>query len=638
MSHPPPLPLRRYISRSLDDVSKVVGNDNRRAPTLPPRPLPHPRPTVAPRPTPRQDPQYEIIDIRQRRNEENPYARLCSPIDSADFRLYNLQTFSKEVKLPKAVEVMDGFCGATEDIPVGYKLMVYFQKTTRVIQAKDQLDTVYNIPLGSSLKFAPIDEKPNKGDYSGFYYDSVEEMLQERPTLPKIVCAKGRFTTTKGKHSINSKDILFPKKIDKSTLRASRVTGIQCTKLGDDEIKLVLPLDCACGFSTATEDIQLYLSEYIKHVNEFPVKVLVFGIDKSMNYGIPTTLILQGEHPLKTLVARSLHSETEIITEISIDLPITVKCLSLDNEVSERKRVKKVYETFNSSRVSTIYSVTKTNAQHKAQQHLYAQIRQEDNTKYYDIIAPENITNSLPDAIEDATPSSPRPSRHKILTHLLKHRPHSTGNDDGDDAASPVRKLKLRNFLPGPGKTKSQSTDTDEEDHKALNQINIDPESLKAEIKEGIKQELESSLREDIRKLRVDNAHCLQQLARLNETIEKLQKQNEGGISSQKPPRNPAPELEEIYKLTPEENRKFLQSLDHIKVLQLLDGMKLEKYKSEFKSSFVDGQLLATLSQTELVELKVNSLLHQRKLLNIIEGSESARKYLLFAEEDPYKR
>ena len=374
-----------------------------------------------------------------------------------------------------------------------------------------------------------------------------------------------------------------------------------------------------------------------------------------MNFGIPTTLILQGEDLLKTLVARSLHLETELITEISVDLPIAIKCLSLDDEVSEHERVKKVYETFNSSKVSTIYSVTKTNAQHKAQQYLYAQIRQEDNAKYYDIIAPENVINTqskLLDALEDAPPSSPRPSRHKILTHLLKHRSHSTGNDDsvdGGDADSPVRKLKLRNLLPGPGKPKSQSTDAgaivyDEEHHKALNQANVDKESLKAEIKEEIKQEVENSLREDIRKLRVDNAHCLQQLARLNETIEKLQKQNDGVISLSKPspvkPREkPSPnDLEEIYKFTPEENRKFLQSLDHIKILQLLDGMKLEKYKSEFKNSFVDGQLLATLSQTELVELKVNSLLHQIKLLNVIEGNESARKYLHFAEEDSYKQ
>ena len=652
MLHPPLPRLRRNISRSLDNIYEVVARyENRRPPALPPRPLPAKKPF----PTPRQpDPDYDVIGI-QRKTEDDDVSFSST---SSEFQSYDLETFCTEVKLPKAVEVTDGFCGATDDIPVGYQLMIYFQKTTRVVQAKDMLDTVYSIPLNSSLQFAAIDDlqpRPTAGNYSGFYYDSIEEMLQERPTLPKVVCAKGSYT--KGKHSINPKDILFPKKIDKSTaLRGSKVMGLYCVKLGGEEIKL--PLECACGFSTATEDTRLYLPEYIKYVNQFPVKVFVFGMDTSMQFGIPTTLLLQGEHPLKTLVARSLHSEDEVMTEISMDLPIRIRCLSLDNEVSEKERVKKVYETFNASKVSTIYSLTKTNAQHKAQQQLYAKVRQEDDSKYYDIIAPDSISKA-DTLLNDAAHSSPKPSRHRIFkTNLLKHHSQSVSDNDSvenSDAASPARKFKLRNVLPGKHRLQSPSDvdGNEEEDHDVPSQTNAElkqefaalAESLRAEIKAEIKQELDSSLREEIRKLRINNAHCLQQLAQINETIENLQKQNEGTSSPKiipkprnKPSSSSSDTLEEIYKLTPEENRKFLQSLDHVRVLQLLDGMKLEKYKSEFKSSFVDGQLLVTLSQMELVELKVNSLLHQRKLLNVIEGNESAQKYLLFAQEDPYTK
>lgn len=661
--HPTPLPrLRRNISRSLDNISQVVDKyDNRRPPTLPPRPFTPGR--RLPQPTP--DPEYDVVGIPRK----NEYDNVSSSSTSFEFQSYDLETFCEEVKLPKAVEVTDGFCGATEDIPVGYQLMLYFQKTTSVVQAKDVLGTVYNIPLDSSLQFAPIDDlqlKPKAGDYSGFYYDSIEEMLQERATLPKVICAKGSYTV-KGKHSISPKDILFPKKIDKTTaLRGGKVIGLQCVKLGGEEIKL--PLECACGFSTATQDNRLYLPEYIEYVNQFPVKVFVFGIDSSMQFGIPTTLILKGEHQLKTLVARSLCSEEEMMTEITMDLPIRIRCLSMDNEASEQERVKKLYETFNASKVSTIYSLTKTSAQCKAQQQLYAKVRQECDSKYYDITAPDNI--SKPDTLQSKPPSatsndtahsSPKPSRHrKFKTHLMKHRSQSVGDDDSienGDAASPVRKLKLRNLLPG--KHRSQSArdvdGNDEEDHDVPCQTDVDlkqefaalAESLKAEIKAEIKQELESSLREEIRKLRINNAHCLQQLSRINETIEKLQKQNEGTSSPQtkqaipkshnKPSSSQSSSMSSgtLDKLKPEDNKKFLRSLDHVRVLQLLDGMKLEKYKSEFKSSFVDGQLLATLSQTELVELKVNSLLHQRKLLNIIEGHESAQKYLHFTQEDP---
>ena len=661
MSNPPPLPpLRRNISRSLENISEVAANyKKKREPALPPRPA-RPLPEKRLPPTPRYEPEYEAINVKRK-------IEVSVPLSEADLQSYDLETFCKKVKLPQAAEVTDGFCGPTEDIPVGYKLMLYFQKTTRFVQAKDVLETVYNIPLNSSLQFALIDDlQPKGGDFSGFYYDTVEKMLQECSTLPKVICAKGGFT--KGKHSVNPNDILFPKKIDKSTL-GSKVVGLHCTKIGGEDVKL--PLDCACGFSTDVANTQLYLPEYIEYVNQFPVKVKVFGIDTNVQVGMPNTLTLVAEHLLRSLVTRSLHDEEEIITEISMDVPIRIRCLYMDNVVSEQERVKKTYETFATSKVSNVYSVTTTNAQYKAQQQLFTKVRQECDSKYYEIIAPESIGNvdtlqskSSSDTLSDAAQSSPKPSRHRIFkTNLLKHRTQSAGDeeslDNSDTAASPVQKHKLRNLLPGRHRPQSAGDGGTDEvivDNDAPSQpTNIDlkqefaalTESMKVEMKAEIKEELERSLREDIRKLRIDNAHCLQQLTRMNEMIEQLKNQNNSAPLSS-PHIKPAPShkpavksvssnsLEEIYKMTPKDNRKFLQSLDHLKILQLLDGMKLERYKSEFKESFVDGQLLATLCQTELVELKVNSSLHQRKLLNVIEGKVSAQKYLLLGQEDPY--
>lgn len=64
--------------------------------------------------------------------------------------------------------------------------------------------------------------------------------------------------------------------------------------------------------------------------------------------------------------------------------------------------------------------------------------------------------------------------------------------------------------------------------------------------------------------------------------------------------------------------------------------MNLSQYCVAFRDARVDGQLLTTLTQTELIELKVNSTLHQKKLLNVIDGKESAEKYLQLSSEDPY--
>jgi len=624
----------------------VAKYGNKNAPVVPPRPSQRTAKKLPPTPV-RHESEYDVICPIKKNSE---YDTVSISSTKSEFKSYDLQTLCEEVSLPKAVQVTDGFCGATEDIPIGYRMMIYFQKMTRAVKAKDLLDSVYNVPLNSSLKFAPIDDLQQTSkmrDGSGFYYDTIEEMLQERPSIPSIVQAKGSFV--RGKHTIFANDILFPQKVDKSTL-GSKVIGMKCIKQSGEEIKL--PLDCNCGFSTATKDTQLYLPEYIKYVNQFPVKVKVFGIDNEIHIGMPTTLVLLGESMLKTVVTRSLHCETEVITEISLDIPIKIRCIDLDNEVSEHKRVKKVYETFSTSKVSNFYFVANTNAQHHAQRQLYANVRREIESTYYDIVVPENITQT------GIVTDSPKPSRHRILKAaegLLKpHRSHSFGGGDSiknGEVTNPALKDKLlKTYSPLPVRQKPDNDASDEADNdiqtNLKQQFKSLAESLRVEIKKEIKQEvMESSLHEEIRKLRVDNARCLQQLARMNEEVEELKKQNESTSSpkakqamSKSTDRLPRPvrgsdPLEEI---SPEENKKVLRSLNHLEVLQLLDGMKLAQYKPEFKNSFVDGQLLATLAQTELVELKVNNSLHQRKLLNVIQGKESAQKYLLFSQEDPH--
>ena len=67
-------------------------------------------------------------------------------------------------------------------------------------------------------------------------------------------------------------------------------------------------------------------------------------------------------------------------------------------------------------------------------------------------------------------------------------------------------------------------------------------------------------------------------------------------------------------------NIAFLLS---IQVLNLLDALHLSQYKNEFENEAVDGLLFIDLDKNMLEELNVTSKLHQRKIMQVIEGVKS---------------
>ena len=459
----------------------------------------------------------------------------------------------------------------------------------------------------------------------------------ERPSLPKVVKVKHAFT--RGRHSVLPNDIIFPKKIEKNML-GNKIVGLICTKMNNEDIKL--PLECSCGFSTATNDTQLYIVEYIEYISQFPIKVAVFGdLSSEFTVAMPSTLTLLREHTMRSLVARSRHSKAEKLFEIPIDLPIQLKCLEEGTSL-ELERVKKTYETFDPSLVSNYYSLAKTNSQHHAQQQFYSQVRSDvASAKYYNVSAPDKIyesvqkefTNSLPLAhsksvdgdshdVSQEKSSSPGP-RHKILKaagNLFSHAGKSAFKQFHHDDRTSDEALNFAHQV--------ESLQQEVIEVKSL------LEKLKLDVKEEVRKQIfdgQKELNEEVRKIRLSNARCMQQVSKVSQSLEQFQQQLE-------PPslRPPAPLPQNVQHLSPQDNKKLLQSLDHLKILQVLDGMNLSQYCVAFRDARVDGQLLATLTQTELIELQVNSTLHQRKLLNLIDGKESAEKYLRLSRADPY--
>jgi len=76
-----------------------------------------------------------------------------------------------------------------------------------------------------------------------------------------------------------------------------------------------------------------------------------------------------------------------------------------------------------------------------------------------------------------------------------------------------------------------------------------------------------------------------------------------------------------------EENIAYLKMMDLEAVLQLLADMNLGEYKDSFHREQVDGELMVALTKDELEDLGVTKKIHQLRLLKLIDGSSSAKKY-----------
>ena len=76
-------------------------------------------------------------------------------------------------------------------------------------------------------------------------------------------------------------------------------------------------------------------------------------------------------------------------------------------------------------------------------------------------------------------------------------------------------------------------------------------------------------------------------------------------------------------------NVAFLKNLKVGEVLQLLEAMQLEDYKESFKSEKIDGEVLSSLTEADLMhELNIQKRLHRVRLMKVIEGVYSAEEYL----------
>lgn len=130
----------------------------------------------------------------------------------------------------------------------------------------------------------------------------------------------------------------------------------------------------------------------------------------------------------------------------------------------------------------------------------------------------------------------------------------------------------------------------------------------------------------------------LEQLANLTSQAVQLSASQGGGGAVMTEPMSTEPENQiEVTSQspsTPEKNNiAFLKTLSKSEVQHLLLAMNLAKYQDVFLNEQVDGEILSSLGESELLELGVTTGVHRIRFLKLIEGRHSAEDILKVAPE-----
>ena len=506
---------------------------------------------------------------------------------------FGLEDFAIEFPLPQIVRVYAGHYGITEQFSMseGEELILFFIKSAKVVMASTQKRTeTYHLPLNTSLQFGPYYTKPTESETHSYHYETVEDLLKREEGLPKVVKVFKTYSGPSEEQSVRAGDLIFPQKV--SGKKKSKV--LKCkTKLGT---KLKLGLNCAGDFSTDPSDVRMYLLEYIEYVNVFPVTVLIFNDKDDYNSKLSslrtgTVLILNAPAPLRSYICSTdIFGERDYpIIELPMIMPIQIQSMErpgLDMQPIYSK-IQHAYENFDLSMVKKSMFPAQNEREMKVQQQFYEEIRRDDgNSHLYDLERPEAIYEPIPGALLDnGTKKEIRPPRPSLPSKpVTPQRPAPLPPSVKSPPLPPVNQTSPKpveeKSFPPPLPTRPITT-------PATRPITT-PASPVANPSKAVPATPPPD------KIQV----------KTNITIVKP---NE--------------------KATPEENQALLKAMTSEDVLLLLDNMNLGEYKDNFQREQVDGELMLELTKSDLEDLGVTKNIHQIRLMKLIDGSSSVKKY-----------
>ena len=511
----------------------------------------------------------------------------------------NLEEFYKKHDFPQIVRVVHGYFGAREEdiISVGQELLLFFVKSSQVIVASsNQSKQHYYITLNSSLWFIPYYESASDaiaGSYEHCYqYRTVEDLLKRKGEIPKVVKVCKTYNGKSPQSSVVAGELIFPQKLKVLQTISNRKRVLEC--LNNKKELLQLELACEGNFSVHPMDIKMHIEKFIQYFSTFPVSVRVINDHKGASFSLSTGTVLSLKE-FKTL--QSYIFSTDIfgkknypLMELLMTVPIQIQCIEYPD-----LDIKPIYNAIR----YTYESLVVKRRIFPTQNGLYEELQRDDGTThiYDDLETPGQIYEKIPEHAKDidhpyavpvknppsfiVTPPIPPPRHTGNLSPTIKNpfdickcHPVSVTNTSVKKLSAPV----------SPTSTVSYADINSSKESSSVSKISV-PQS---------------------------KGNCVvSHLATTHLTI---------------PSPPPSTNVTTLHS-SKEENLAYLKSLNLSDMLQLLDNMNLGEHKESFKDENIDGEMMIHLDRADLVDLGVNKRIQQMRLLQLIDGSMSAKKF-----------
>ena len=524
---------------------------------------------------------------------------------------YSLKRFYKMYEFPQTVRVFCGYFGVRKEdiIQTGEELLLLFIKRSQVIVASNlskRRSEQYCIQMNSSLWFVPHEVESHKPANDGGHcmeYKKVEDLLKRKGELPKVVKVCKTSNGKSAQSSVVAGELIFPQKV----LKTKKI--LECLNEKNEVIQLKFA--CEGNFSVRPMDVKMHIAELVRHFNDFPISVMVISdnVKSNTSFSLPTGTILSLKES-KTL--RSCIYSTDIfgkenypLMEMPLSIPIEIQCIEYA-DLDMRpiyNAIQHTYENFKPSMVKQKNLFTEQGL-------LYEEIQKDEGTTHiYDLEKPSRIYESIPGQVKDA----------KIVNNVSSHSTHTPVQDD-------LEKCRIYESIPDKIK-----------DAKSANNISYHPIHTPVQNSFSFTERPpQPKLPDTVNNPPYENfdSHWA-----VPSTVTR------GTLFAQTSPGNAASHMDSSMKSlaaakksvdgvvvtafrdSKEENLAYLKTLSLDNILQLLDNMNLGEHKKSFEDEQIDGEILVHLDKADLIDLGVIKNIHQTRLLKLMDGTMSAKKY-----------
>ncbi|XP_064390464.1 uncharacterized protein LOC135338305 [Halichondria panicea] len=624
-------------------------------------------PPLPPKPPPQLDWDELVVPKKQKRIPISDFI-----IDSEELNPSSFVNKHQD-KFPLKIRVCKGFYGHSDRTSVseGDTFNIHFVKHTKVVHMLDGGGAIYKIPLNSALEFGIMYDPNQKRDQAlnGFVFEKVSELLAAK-SMPCAVRTGAAWRGSGASSTIESGEVLLIKGIKKRlNTKTLKVYNLATGK------KKELPESCVGKFSTRPYDVRFFLSDIVEHMpNAIPCQAMLFvhsDTASELPKHLVTAVVSLTESNIETSLIAT-NTEVDDFTDAPMfDIPLD---LDIELQVLNYKRPEDTEQLYSDTRTLLEHYNPGKVTQYNASSNVYsiAVMREDNALSGIDIVKPPAIYYNIHEQRNAANGSISSPTKSTIEAIYQMEPSLDSVSTDASDSKMDQRLRTIEETLKQL-KTEENSTQVSRQitsaraDMKRLESrtgraledtVELKKHLLEISTKVLSMQGILTGLCEQVRSLSDQKKGPLVYTPIGSTSIgsdETVTEQALGGGIYDVIPAAPLQKLATVEHLSPvksvgrspmqsqasipesvcEENRQFLNSLDYMQVLKLLELMGLKAYQEAFMAERVNGEVLLECDEDVLLnELKVTSKLRRVRLLKVISGRHSAEQIL--KGEDPY--